>query len=123
MNSRQLIRWLIAKLTPMLNKVSKTIGRTQLGFRTMSSNVAVGEKKTPMIRPNGLIAGCDCASGAGRDVVVAIEVPPPQDALLQACSYRLLPLITPKRQRKFQPCVAQASSRRICSSAISLPPL
>src|SRR3984893_15247057 len=99
MNSRQLIRWLIAKLTPMLNKVSKMTGSTQLGFRTMSSNVAVGEKKIPITRPNGLIAGCDCASGAGRDVVVVIEVPPPQDAVLRAYSYRLLPLITPQRKR------------------------
>src|ERR1700688_2337943 len=117
MNSRQLMRWLIAKLTPMLNKVSKTTGRTQLGFRTMSSNVGVGEKKTPMIRPNGLIAGCDCASGAGRDVVVAIEVPPPQDALLQACSYRLLPLLTSEHQRKFHFYVAQASSTGVLFGA------
>src|ERR1700687_5246965 len=79
MNSRQLMRWLIAKLTPMLNSVRRTTGSTQLGFLTMSSNVAFGEKNTPMIRPIGLIAGCDCASGAGRDVVVAIDVPPPQE--------------------------------------------
>src|SRR5712692_1191024 len=63
------MRWLIAKLTPMLNSVRRTTGSTQLGFLTMSSNVAFGEKNTPMIRPMGLIAGCDCASGAGMDVV------------------------------------------------------
>src|SRR5260370_37893786 len=63
------MRWLIAKLTPMLNSVRRTTGSTQLGFLTMSSNVAFGEKSTPMIRPMGLIAGCDCASGAGMDVV------------------------------------------------------
>ena len=57
--------------------VSRTTGSTQLGFRTMSSNVAFGEKNTPTIRPIGLIAGCDCASGAGIDAVVAIEIPPP----------------------------------------------
>src|ERR1700730_104999 len=51
----------------MLNSVSRTTGRTQLGFLTMSSNVAFGEKNTPVIRPTGLIAGC--ASGTGRDVV------------------------------------------------------
>src|ERR1700730_9627408 len=62
----------------MLNSVSRTSGTTQLGFLTMSSNVAFGEKNTPMIRPIAPIAGCDCASGAGRDVVVAIEDPPPR---------------------------------------------
>src|ERR1700726_282498 len=80
MNWRQLIRWLIAKVTPMLNNVSRTNGSTQLGLRTISSKVGFGEKNTPKTRPTGLIPGCDCASGAGTDVVVAIEVPPPQSA-------------------------------------------
>src|SRR5262250_2505570 len=65
MNSRQLTRWFIAKLTAMLNRVSRTTGGIQPGFRVMSSNVAFGEKNTPMMRPNGLIVAC--ASGAGRD--------------------------------------------------------
>jgi hypothetical protein len=50
--------------------VNKTIGATQEGFRAMSSNVFFGEKKTPKMRPNGLIEAC--ASGAGIGVV-AIE--------------------------------------------------
>ncbi len=64
--------------------VNKMIGTAQDGLRAMSSNVAFGEKNTPIIRPMGLMAGCDCASGAGMDVVVAIEVPPPQERLLGA---------------------------------------
>src|ERR1700732_5571329 len=86
MNSRQLMRWLIAKLTPMLNSVSKTTGSTQLGFLAMSSNVAFGEKNKTITRPIELIAGWDCASGAGMDAVVAIEVPPPR-VTLQARLY------------------------------------
>src|ERR1700756_509499 len=74
----------------MLNRVSRTTGSTQLGFLTMSSNVAFGEKNTPTIRPIGLIAGCDCASGAGMDAV-AIEVPPPRSALAGACYRRSTP--------------------------------
>src|SRR4030081_2202481 len=84
----------------MLKSVSRTSGTTQLGLRTMSSNVAFGEKNTPNTRPIGLIAGCDCASGAGKDVVVAIEVPPPQSAQVGAC-HRVVPLITPEHQKKF----------------------
>src|SRR5947207_3760259 len=70
MNSRQLIRWLIEKLTAMLSIVISASGSTQLGFLTMSSKVFSGEKKTPITRPNGLIKAC--ASGAGT-AVVAIE--------------------------------------------------
>src|SRR5258707_9454637 len=62
------------KARPM--SVNKMIGAAQDGLRAMSSNVAFGEKNTPMIRPIELIAGWDCASGAGKDAVVAIEVPP-----------------------------------------------
>src|SRR5258706_5187571 len=80
MNCRQLIRWLIANVTPMLNTVSRTNGSTQLGLRTMSSKVGLGEKNTPKTRPTGLIPGCDCASGAATEVVAAIRVPPPQSA-------------------------------------------
>src|SRR6266576_2281846 len=70
MNSRQLIRWLIEKLTAMLSIVISASGSTQLGFLTMSSKVFPGEKKTPITRANGLIEAC--ASGAGT-AVVAIE--------------------------------------------------
>src|SRR5215472_4362105 len=70
MNSRQLMRWLIAALAKRPRTVEMTIGRSQLGFRTMSSNVFFGENKTPNTRPNGLIVAC--ASGAGIGVV-AIE--------------------------------------------------
>src|SRR3979411_1335273 len=58
----------------MLNSVSSTTGSTQPGLRTMSSKVVFGEKNTPITRPTALIAGCDCASGPGMDVAVAIEV-------------------------------------------------
>src|SRR6267142_4651081 len=68
----------------MLNSVSSTTGSTQPGLRTMSSKVVFGEKNTPTTRPTGLIAGCDCASGAGIDVVVAIEVPPHRGAVTGA---------------------------------------
>src|SRR5260370_8642035 len=68
----------------MLNSVSSTTGSTQPGFRAMSSKVVFGEKNTPTIRPTGLIAGSDCASGAGIDVVVAIEVPPHRGAVTGA---------------------------------------
>src|SRR5258708_25689940 len=95
MNSRQLIRRLIAKLTPMLNSVRRTTGSTQPGFLTMSSNVAFGEKNTPMIRPIALMAGCDCASGAGMDVVVAIEVPPPQERLNRHARTAFYPALRP----------------------------
>src|SRR5882762_3688047 len=60
----------------MLNSVSSTTGSTQPGLRTTSSKVVFGEKNTPITRPTALIAGCDCASGPGIDVVVTIEVPP-----------------------------------------------
>src|ERR1700740_3700469 len=90
---------MIKKLTPMLNRVSKTTGSTQLGFRTMSSKVAFGEKNTPMTRPNGLIAGCACASGAGIDVVVAIEVPPPQKRHPQARYTAFYPPLRPNTSK------------------------
>src|SRR5215472_3975266 len=74
MNSRQFMRWLMAKLTPMLRIVVSSTGSSQLGFRTMSSKVALGEKNTPTIRPSELIGagGCACASDIGVGVV-AIE--------------------------------------------------
>jgi len=50
-------------------KIAK--GSNQLGFRTMSSKVAFGEKKTPRTRPNGLIVAAGASAiGAG---VVPIE--------------------------------------------------
>jgi hypothetical protein len=58
-------------LTAILRIVVSKTGSNQLGFRTMSSNVALGEKKTPTIRPNGLIVAAG-ASGTGVGVV-AIE--------------------------------------------------
>src|SRR5438270_37753 len=60
-----------------LRITTNRIGAAQFGFLTTSSNVALGEKKTPKIRPIGLMAAGDCASGVGRDVV-AIKFPPPQ---------------------------------------------
>src|SRR6267142_7129077 len=75
----------------MLNSVSSTTGSTQPGLRTMSSKVVFGEKNTPTTRPTGLIAGCDCASGAGMDVVVAIEVPPHRGAVTGAFPPRSTP--------------------------------
>src|SRR6267142_6118162 len=90
----------------MLNSVSSTTGSTQLGLRTMSSKVVFGEKNTPITRPTALIAGCDCASGPGIDVVVTIEVPPPQSAFTSA-SHRVLPRITPESHKNFHPVGAQ----------------
>src|SRR6266478_750069 len=72
-NSRQLMRWLIEKLTPMLRIVVSTSGSTQLGFLTMSSKVFPGEKKTPIIRPIGPIVACASGAAGGTAVVVAIE--------------------------------------------------
>jgi hypothetical protein len=54
----------------MLNSVETRTGVIQLGFRTMSSKVFPGEKRTPITRPNGLTEAC--ASGAGMGLV-AIE--------------------------------------------------
>src|SRR5690349_3524594 len=48
----------------------RTVGSSQSGLRTISSNVAVGEKNTPVILPNGEIAACGSATGDGT---VAIE--------------------------------------------------
>src|SRR5258708_19691438 len=87
------------KARPM--SVNKMIGTAQDGLLAMSSNVAFGEKTTPMTRPTELIAGWDCASGAGKDAVVAIEVPPPQAAPLPAHITAVLPRITPKHQKNF----------------------
>src|SRR5258708_16697968 len=91
--------------------VNKMIGTAQDGLLAMSSNVAFGEKNTPMIRPIELIAGWDCASGAGKDAVVAIEVPPPQAAPLPAHITAVLPRITPKHQKNFITVGAQLLSR------------
>src|ERR1700720_514273 len=103
----------------MLSNVNRTTGTTQLGFLTMSSNVAFGEKNTPMIRPIAPIAGCDCASGAGRDVVVAIEVPPPRAPIAGAT----LPPSTPhyaETPQKFHDRSAP-SRRPFWSAAVLLP--
>src|SRR5260221_14665895 len=48
----------------------RTVGSSQLALRTISSNVALGEKNTPMMRPAGEIAACGSATGEGT---VAIE--------------------------------------------------
>src|ERR1700704_3281785 len=90
----------------MLNSVSSTTGSTQPGLRTMSSKVVFGEKNTPTTRPTGLIAGCDCASGPGIEVVVTIEVPPPQSATTGAF-HRVLPRITPESHKNFHTVGAQ----------------
>src|SRR6267143_3807166 len=58
------------KLTARLRTVRRTIGSTQPGFLTMSSNVFFGEKKTPVMRPNGLTVASASDAGTG---VVAIE--------------------------------------------------
>src|SRR5882757_3887538 len=100
----------------MLNSVSSTTGSTQPGLRTMSSKVVFGEKNTPITRPTALIAGCDCASGPGIDVVVAIEVLHHR-APSQAHSHRVLPRITPESHKNFhtvgaQHCCAPARHNR-----------
>jgi hypothetical protein len=53
-----------------LNRRIRPVGTIQLGFRTISSKVALGEKKTPRIRPIGEIAVFGSVTGAG---MVAIE--------------------------------------------------
>src|SRR5215469_11190626 len=55
--------------TATTRAMKRAKGSNQLGFRTMSSKVAFGEKKTPITRPNGLIV----AAGASGIGVVAIE--------------------------------------------------
>src|SRR5215471_12679378 len=86
----------------MLNAVRRMTGRIQLGFRTMSSNVAFGEKKTPAMRPKGLIAAR--ASGAGM-VVVAIADSSTTDFSIAfsigAKQFFVLPWFTQARPDKF----------------------
>src|SRR5690242_7875510 len=53
----------------LITRITAT-GSSQLGLRTISSNVALGEKNTPVILPNGEIAACGSATGEGT---VAIE--------------------------------------------------
>src|ERR1051326_3184103 len=71
MYCRQLTRWLIPTHTAKLNAVRRIAGRIQLGLRTMSSKVAFGEKNTPAIRPNGLIAAFPSETGSVVVVVIA----------------------------------------------------
>ena len=82
----------------MLNTVVRRIGAIQPGFLAMSSNVAFGEKKTPTIRPIGLIDawGCACDSGIGVGVV-AIE-----ESSTTRFGQRLLDWDTHGNRRKFQ---------------------
>src|ERR1700720_3242251 len=63
--SRQL-KWLFsAMIATRLNRTIRAVGKIQSGLRTISSKVAFGEKNTPVIRPNGEIAACGSATGAG----------------------------------------------------------
>jgi hypothetical protein len=55
-------------------------GRAQVGFRTMSSKVAFGEKSTPISLPTGEIDACASGTAAG---IVAIE-----DSLLKGIEVR-----------------------------------
>src|SRR5580704_851873 len=78
MYSRQLKCWFSAVTPARLKRRIMAAGKIQLGFRTMSSNVALGEKNTPIIRPNGEIEACGAGaeawgSGAGGGIV-AMEV-------------------------------------------------
>ena len=92
------MRWLMETLTAILRIVVSKTGSSQLGFRTMSSKVAFGEKKTPIARPTGLttVCGCACASGIGVGVV-AIE-----DSSTTRFGQRLLDWDTHGNRRKFQ---------------------
>src|SRR4029077_5016272 len=70
MYSRQL-KWLFKAMAPRKLKTTiKAVGRTQVGFRTISSKVALGEKKVPMRRPKEEIEAWGSAAGMGD---VAIE--------------------------------------------------
>jgi hypothetical protein len=91
--------------------VNKMIGAAQDGLRAMSSNVAFDEKNTPMIRPIELIAGCDCASGAGKDAVVAIEVPPPRRRLYRRISPPFYPALRQNTRKISSPVGGAALSR------------
>src|SRR5258708_15225479 len=93
------------KARPM--SVNKMIGAAQDGLRAMSSNVAFGEKNTPIIRPIELIAGWDCASGAGKDAVVAIEVPPPRRRRHRRISPPFYPALRPNTRKISSPVGAQ----------------
>src|SRR5215471_15577198 len=73
-NSRQSTRWFKAAVARIPITVDNTTGRTQLGLRTMSSKVALGENKTPIIRPRGDIDACGSKEAPGVDAgMVAIE--------------------------------------------------
>src|SRR5437879_5509411 len=76
-------------------------GSSQPGFRTMSSKVAFGEKKTPITRPSGLIVAAR-ASAIGAGVVAICGLLPPQDS-----PKRPLDKNTHRNRRRFQ--------RRDCS--------
>src|SRR6516164_1067276 len=72
--SRQSTRWFKAAVARIPITVDNTTGRTQLGLRTMSSKVTLGENKTPMIRPSGDIAACGSREAPGPGAgMVAIE--------------------------------------------------
>src|SRR5262252_7277029 len=73
-NSRQSTRWFKAAVARIPITVDNTTGRTQLGLRTMSSKVALGENKTPIIRPRGDIDACGSEGAPGTGAgMVAIE--------------------------------------------------
>src|SRR6516225_1965717 len=55
-------------------KHKMAVGNSQLGLRTMSSNVALGENSTPTIRPIGEIEAFTSGAGTGTGLV-AIEDP------------------------------------------------
>src|SRR5882724_5234048 len=71
MYSRQFMRWLRITQTTTLRRVIKTRGASQLGLRTMSSNVLFGEKNTPSIRATAPIEGC--GSGDIGAAIVTIK--------------------------------------------------
>src|SRR5579859_4659524 len=98
MYSRQFILILRETQTARTRATKIPNGSSQLGLRTMSSKVAFGEKKTPMIRPKGLTnaCGCACASGIGAGCSHP-RTPPPQDLKLLALDRN-----THADRRKFQ---------------------
>src|SRR6516162_8133931 len=72
--SRQSTRWFKAAVTRIPITVDNSTGRTQPGLRAMSSKVALGENKTPIIRPRGDMEACGSKEAPGTDAgTVAIK--------------------------------------------------
>src|SRR6202034_603075 len=63
MNARQPTRWLKTNMTKVDTTMIKTNGKTHVGRWTIDSNVGLGLKITPKIRPSELTGFADSSGG------------------------------------------------------------